>query len=152
MRKLLGLAVVCAMATSGAVAQEPCASFKQFAYSGKTELYGLVCTSQEAAIAAARHYRDQHGAREWLARNKPWLQVWQRPLNRDDIVEYINGVRNEESCSNAREIKNLEIVEMFTRLNKDQFSRTLRTTFWQVKAPGLSGTAVSANYVDLCRF
>lgn len=156
MKRLFGVGALAlisaAFAASAAMAQEPCAYSKAYGYNGQPSLSGLVCMSREAAIAAARHYRDQtYEAKHWIAHNVPGSRPWHRRLTRDDIVMYVNGVRREDACINITDERDAEFAHMVTQPNQDQFGRRLQTSFWQYKAPGVSATLVAANYADTCR-
>lgn len=119
------------LASTTVFAQSVC-GFSQTAAPGVGRDYvtvsGIMCMSREAAIAAARHWRDQG-------------------ISLNDALVYVNRVRGEKTCFYADDAVAKKISQ---QVNTDQFDRRLAVSVWEVVVEDHTLTAVSAGYLDGC--
>lgn len=90
---------------------------------------GFICGNEEAAIAAARHQRDQK-------------------LTRPVTVQYVNKARHEDACRDVSDVPAKLLGQPYDA--KDQFGDTLKLALWQININGKKFLGISAKYADRC--
>lgn len=130
--------LLCALVLSNtAYAQKVC-GFTQRAVpemgSDYQMISGAMCMNREAAIAVSRYWRDL-------------ISTSGESATLGQAIHFVNEKRGGQECDYHEDVIARRVAKT---INTDQFDRKLVVNVWEVKADELTGTFITANYLEGC--